>query len=537
MKTVITGNNALRITILAGLILFLISAVIFIFIFLIGKNISSDNTERESFNRILSEYDSIFLNSYLTESDFENLNLELNRLESRAVTVESWLSILKRRRILANIHLPSAENYHKSINKAVKIYPGSQPLTAIAAAALVKNSGINNETEEQLRKWLPNITDSFFNDLLVSFHVILGDFKDAQRAAVISDELITDGTEAISVNLAILKAIRGNYRGASADIQMILNNSPSVSAVRFTADYHYDFGDLLRSAELFSQLDDDASIIRQADALYLAGFPETAAKIWMVLADLPNETSIYNLAVINDNPREAFRYLEKLVNINSDSSKKSRQYGLIRYSRFLDYSEAISFLRNSIYSTPKDYPFIDLEIAKRFTQGRDLGRQLAETWLLLDQHINSEELYMWAAWHFFFQRRFDEAIILLDRLEQLNITAGWIDVYKAIQLMNEGDLNAAENILHSIPHEDANWHVSANLGRIYEELNSPSHAIEQYTIAALNVQNPKTASRIQVRMARCYNNLSRLSETHRALEYAVELDPENLTAKLELERL
>ncbi|MCL2442787.1 MAG: hypothetical protein FWD13_04895 [Treponema sp.] len=537
MKTTISGTSVLRLTILSGLILFLILTAVFAINFLAGKNDISEEKEQESFFGILNDVDSMLQKIHLTESDIIKLNNELDRLESRAVTVESWLSILKRRRALANIHPPAILNYQHSVNRAVKTYPGSQQITAIAAAALIKDTGINKEAEEQLRKWLPRLTDLQLNDLLLSFHVILGDLSNPEKAAIIPEYLISDDTEPVAVNLSILKTIRGNYRGAAADIHTILNNFPSVSAIRFAAEYHYDFGDLILGAELFSRLSDETSLIRQADALYLAGFPETAANIWMLLADLPNETSIYNLAVINENSPIAAEYLRKLVNMTSYSNMKSRQFGFIRYSRLLEYTEAISFLQNSGINSQNDFPFIDLEVAKRFTHGRDFGRQVPETWHLLEKHQYNEEHYMWAAWHFFFQRLFNEAIILLDRLEQMNITANWIDVYRAILLMNEGDLNAAEDILRAIPQEEADWLVFANLGRIYEEFNSPSHAIEQYSMAALNIKNPKTAARIQVRMARCYNNLSRPGDARRALEYAVELDPGNLTAKLELERL
>jgi tetratricopeptide (TPR) repeat protein len=283
-------------------------------------------------------------------------------------------------------------------------------------------------------------------------------------------------------------------------------------------------------------------MLRQADALYLAGFQEIAAAIWYTLAELQNETSLYNLALTTQNSDEAAAFLEKLINMDSDS--RAKQFGIIRYSRLLDYSQAMSLLRDTVNYSPLNYPYIDLEIIKRHALGLGIGRQLAETWLLLDRHENNEELYNWAAWLFFFQQRFDETRILLNRLELQQINSQWVDVYRAIQLMIEGNLNAAENILRAITESGAPWYVHANLGRILETVRSPGRALEQYQIAAelmletsSQTLNPKAAARIQIQIARCLTVLNRPREALMALQYALDLDPENLTVRLELDRL
>jgi tetratricopeptide (TPR) repeat protein len=46
-----------------------------------------------------------------------------------------------------------------------------------------------------------------------------------------------------------------------------------------------------------------------------------------------------------------------------------------------------------------------------------------------------------------------------------------------------------------------------------------------------------TASRIQVRIAYCLKSLGRIEESRRALQYAIDLNPDNLTARMELDRL
>jgi len=61
-------------------------------------------------------------------------------------------------------------------------------------------------------------------------------------------------------------------------------------------------------------------------------------------------------------------------------------------------------------------------------------------------------------------------------------------------------------------------------------------ALEQYKLAAENLQNDKVAARIQIHIARCFTALKRQADARQALLYALELDPDNLTASLELDR-
>jgi len=526
----------LRVIIITGVILLLLSAIALSVFFFIEKSSLGTARQLESFNRLLNEYDRNLQNMHITENDFLILHLELDKLENRAVALESWLSILKRRRYLASIHQPSLEYYRNSIEKALNIYPGSSAVMAIAAASLIKDMSIDRPTDELLRKMLPLITDYDFNLLRLSFYVIMGYFRNPERALELPADIYTDGTEAVTVDLIILKILRGEYREASADIQILLNNSPSIPSTRFAAEFHYDFGELRRSAEIFSYINDEQSLVRQADALYLDGYQDMAAAIWGILADLQNDTSIYNLALAAKEPEATEALLERLIGMETVSNNKSRQYALIQYSRFMDHTKAISFLRNSVNFAPQDYPYIDLEIAKRFADGRDHGRQIAETWLLLDRHEYDEELFKWAAWNFFYQRSFDEAKILLDRLDKLGITSPWVSVYRAIQLMNEGYLNEAERLLRSVPEEYTGWYVPANLGCILDTLSSPVSALDQYDLAAAKVKNRKIAARIYIRAARCLKAINRLQEERRTLMRALENDPDNLTARRELER-
>ena len=601
-------GRLLHITLIAGLIL-LVSAVAGLTIFYIISRASANSQRQEGFFGLLDEYDASLPDFFGTEREYDQLHAALDRLEKKAISVESWLSVLKRRRALALKHRPSLANYHKSIDNALAAYPASQPIAAIAAAALVKDSAITNEEEIKLRELLPllkgGLPSPSYNTLRLSLHILLGDFRSPQRAAAVSQDITTDGTEAITVDLAILKILRGDRSGAMADMQTMINreqmtdnseqlaedsgqltedieqltenggqltedsgqlkkNAERVSdkGLRFAAEVYYDFGDLWRSAEIFSLINETSAMSRQADALYLAGFEESAVNIWNMLAqtggsDSQIVTSLYNLAVIaleqNDGEKAAL-FLEKLY--NTDSSNKdnhvlnSRQFGLIRYSRLFELPRGAAILQSNKSFPYAKYPYIDLEICKRLSHEWNLNRQTAETWLLLDRHSKNEELYRWAAWHFYFQRRFDEIPILIDRFNMLRYSSSWVNFYKALLWMNGGDLQKAESILLSIPETEAGWHVNANLGRIYEEMHSQQRALRQYEEAVSKyelsiyhpaakspAQNKKAAARIYQRMAKCYIAVSLPNEALKALLQAIELDPENLSIRLELERL
>jgi tetratricopeptide (TPR) repeat protein len=539
------NGSLLRITFLAGLMLFVLTGAVLTVFYLIDRNSTRTTRQQDTFYRILREYD---LSSDIlagTEREFEHLNRELDRLERRAIGVESWLSVLKRRRVLANIHPPSRENLNNSIRQALAAYPSSQPLVAFAAAALVKDTAINKENEEQLRKWLELLTDPAFNSLRLALHVLLGDFGSPQKAMLLPANLTSDGSELISVNFAIIKTLRHDYRGAAADIQTILGSRENAqnNSIRFAAEFFYDFGDLRRSAELFSHIDDEKALSRQADALFLAGYTGTARNIWTILSDYQNKNSLYNLAVTATDNEEAASFLERLVRIiqegNPANLNISDEFGIVRYSRLLDHSQAIAVLQNSLdlNRQPGFLPYVDLEIRRRQIPSQEARRQIADGWLLLDRHLENEDLYEWVTWLFFFQRNFAEAAILLNRMENYQFTQQWTQIYRALFKMQEGDIQAAENIFLSIPAETADWLVYANLGRLYESLRSISRALEYYETAAAMARNPKTTSRLLHRAARCYLALGRSSDAFRSLLLAVEFDPENLAARLELDRI
>ncbi|MDR2922733.1 MAG: hypothetical protein LBU85_05265 [Treponema sp.] len=511
-----------------------------------------------------------------TAREFEKLTGELDKLEKQAVGADSLLSVLKRRRNLARLYPACAPAYHHAVRRAAEAYPWSGPIAALAAAALVKGAAITREAEAELRSYIPLFADPVFSPLRLSLHVLLGDFSAPENSVLLSGlsaaglqgsgntQAVYAQTEAVTLDLAIAKLLEGNLQGASAEIQAVLqgySNSrnfggfvPSADFLRFAAEYHYDFGDMLAAAELFSQIPGEAALLRQADSLWLAGFTDSARTFWSLLAmpgaQEPDARSLYNLAVTAQDQEEAFVLLEQLAAYTNENIQRrkdfsdtdaalidSLQFGLIRYSRLLEASRAIAVLESLSPLKPSGYPFIDLEIQKRRAETGELGRLTAETWLLLDRHPETEALYCWAAWFFNFQRNYNEAAILYKRSVQYGFPGQWLPLYEAVQLMREGSLDSAGDILKQMPVRDADWPVMANLGRIYESELSFARALECYERAAAKVQNPIAASRIQFRIAKCFVALGRSGEIRRVLEYALDLDPENINARLELDRM
>jgi tetratricopeptide (TPR) repeat protein len=392
--------------------------------------------------------------------------------------------------------------------------------------------------------------------------------------------------EVLGTDLAILRILSGNSEGALGEIQSISQGRPSPEFIRFAAEYFYDFGNPLRAAELFSRLGTVNSpvngnfdaLAREADALWLAAYPDSARNLWAISSSPSPENEInpralYNLAVISENTGEAARLLERLVNLPAPASladasfsdtkrsatgtsladtsaADSRSFGLIRYSRLLNANQAAAALEsrapflqhgfrgdsgNSVYTEGSVDALVDLELLRRRSENWETNRVVSETWLLLGRHPGDERLYQWAAWYFDFQRKTGEMAQLQKNAARNLSESPALRLHEALSLMRDGDLDAAEETLKKVT-DTKFWPVNANLGRILEARHSPAAAINCYETASAGVTNPKTASRIQARIAVCLKTLGQDRESRRALEYALELDPDNLNARLELHR-
>jgi len=548
-----TNAAFLRITLLSGIILFIVSGII-LTVFYIGERKASEvQRQKDSFRSIMREYDLYFDGLFFTESEFTRLNEYLDRMEKTAVSVESWLSIIKRRRALADIHPSSLINYKQTIEKALLVYPSSETIALIASCVFY--------TEQKGRDLLSLINDTSLNKARLYLHILLGDFNNPASASSIPDNIHSEKIESIAVNLALLKILRRDYKGASGDIQIMINdftvNSNETSEVSsaqdeillspaslfFAAEFFYDFGNPLRSAEIFSYIEGEKAMSRQADALYLSDFTEAAAALWNKLAENSRETSLYNLAITTKNRTDAFSYLERLINIEPELPPDSmaKEFALILYSRGSSLRNAVSFIQKRINNQNQNHPYIDLEICRRNSREQTPGKQIADIWYLLDRHDNNIDIYNWSLRNMIFLRDFNETKILIDRLSRLNINDPRLNFYKALFLMNKGDLENAEKILREITDTQSDWRTNANLARTLEAAAFYKNALEQYQIAAEKLEDipasNKNASLVYSRIARCYKALKRPGDALRSLQTALEYDAGNLAAQLELEYL
>ena len=564
-------TTLLQFAVYAGILLVLLLGIM-----LVSVHFSRYKGEivQSGFHILLRDYDfkhrRVLQEGLSQYQELENLNRELDRLEKKAEGVENWLSILKRRRQIASIDSRYIQTYRQSSSRAALAFPHSEPIAVTVAAALIHDSAITREGEEELRKTLPQLISSRYAAARLSFHILLGDFKNPGKAAAtlghefLEPELLSlpaQSAAKIVPDLVIMKILAGDISGAETMINAVFakrGRQASNEFIRLAAEYFYDFGDLLRSAELFSMLPDEDALIRQADALWLAGYAPNARNIWAIAASRPG--ALYNLAVTSQTREEARTQYERLLG-RTDIDEMYHQYGAIRYSRLMDAPKALVFLETGRPQNKEDgesfnaaHPrpdttlsvdaLFDLEKTKRRIDNAEAARMIAETWLLLDYYPNVEELYQWGAWRFVFQRNYSENAQLLKAAARHNFTGDWKGIYDAFQLIYDNDPDAAENILSAIPLDDKNWIVAANLARIYEARQSPARAIANYEKAFTIISGntlvegwKEAASRIQVRIAYCHRLTGNISESRRALEYALELNPDNLNARLELGRL
>jgi tetratricopeptide (TPR) repeat protein len=532
-------------------------------VFINGR--STGDTQESAFRRLLQEYD--YKSRQILETgqaalqrrELDRLDNDLDRLEHNAEVVESWLSVLKRRRQLAGIDSRYEQSYRESSRRAALAFPYSEPIAAIASAALIYNSAITREGEASLRNILPLLSSPRFAPIRLSMHVLLGDFKNPEQAEAQLprgftepgfSSLSTLETEIILPDLMILKILAGNIPSVSIDMQTALNVYPSSALIRLGAEFFYDFGDLLRSAELFSMLPDDEALSRQADALWLIGYTENARAIW-AMQTMRNK-SLYNLALTAPTLEEETELFERLTeqprsgDWDSDDNA-TRRFGLIRLSRLYDAPRAIEVLNLEKTVLPHMDSLIDLEILRRRTEIAEMPRMIAETWLLLDRYPNVEDVYQWGAWYFYLQRNYVESVKLLQLAERHNFDGNWMSLHGALQHIHEGNLTAAEDMLARVIFDaqgtENYWVVAANLGRVLESLLAPAKALTHYegAMAVLAESDDddawQLASKIQVRIALCLKTFGRIEESRRALEYALDLNPENLNARLELSRL
>ncbi|MDR1617482.1 MAG: hypothetical protein LBS06_00355 [Treponema sp.] len=525
----------------------------------------------------------------------ERLNRRLDRLEKQTQSVESWLSVLKRRRALAMRDASLIPAYREAARRAAGAYPHAESLSALAAAALLYQGAADGKTAAELENYLVPVSRTSLSPLALGVRILLGEMSSPERAAGSSmTELLSaalpllhlsaEEGEALSADLAILLILKGMGREAAAVVQGILAESGphSEDFLRFAAEYHYDFGDPLRTAEIYSRFETAEAMARSADALVLAGYGEAARNIWRILAapdpggangpagdglpgavNGPGDTggagpsggtappspairarSLYNLAASAGSEREAAALLERVF-LEGGAGDPHRGLALIRYTRLLDTPRSLAILEDASGAGEPGAadPLPDLELLRRRRELWTVDRTIAETWMLLGRHGGEERLYQWGAWFFNYQRRYDETAMLLKTAALRHFEGPWIPLARAVERIAGGHPDEGEAILRSAAaaegtnRQAAAWQADANLGRLLESRRSPAEALEWYERAAGRAGRGKEAARLQVRIALCLKNLGRAGDSRRALEYALDLDPDNLNALLALRRL
>jgi tetratricopeptide (TPR) repeat protein len=300
---------------------------------------------------------------------------------------------------------------------------------------------------------------------------------------------------------------------------------------------------------------------RSADALWLGDQAAAARNIWKILAapqgDLSQNGSfrgdsssdaqlsasirlrgLYNLAATAGDQREAAAWLERLFAEGQNTpvlpADPCFYAGIIRYTRLLDTNRALTILTEGEL---QKQPLPDLELLRRRSELLTADRTVAETWLLLGRHPEEAVLYQWGAYFFDRQRKYDESALLLKTAERHQIGGPWLDLNAAIRLIEEGRFDEAEAHLRAIPPAAGIWQANANLARLLEARQAPAAALEYYETAASLVKDPESASLIQLRIAGCLQVLGRIEESRRVLEYALDLNPNNLKARMELRKI
>ncbi|MDR2485963.1 MAG: hypothetical protein LBD55_11305 [Treponema sp.] len=581
-KDASTGTSVLKkipvlLVCVIGLVLVLLIAGGIWFFTLRGGNNPFSRTgsgDGEAFYRELADFDALLVKSESFEKP-ETLNRTLDRLAKRALGVESHLSILKRRRLLARQDPRFIAPYQKAAQEVAEAIPSSESLAAVAAEAMLRGDPvIEGETGAQLRRYGSRLSETMLKPLALSLYILLGDLQDPFRAAAIPNketlysavlpetmigaaaplnfDLITD--------LALLRIFRGDIPGATEQINTLIRQPAAVSGnpefIRLAAEFFYDYDNPLRAAELFSQFSDEQSMARQADALWRAGYVSGARNLWTLLLS-PKQSeeegsyateeikvrSLYNLATTTEDSKEKIADLERFLaqgpkladNFGGrDGGQSYYTYGTVYYTRLLDTPQSILILEKE--QTGSNL-LLDLELLRRRGEMWPVDKAVAETWLLLNRYPEDPRIYQWACYFFDRQRRYEETALLMKEADHRQINGPWTALHESIRLIREGRLEEAEQRLTAIAPPHVTWQVPANRAQILEIRSDPAGALEYYETASTLVKEKKSAAEIRFRISRCFSALDQAQESRRALEQALQFDPEYFSARLELQRM
>jgi len=560
MKIKFLSGNPLKIICVIGFILALIIVWgLVIYNLTLGKNSGLLKTQGKAFTRNLKNYDLYNAPKRVMDGeDPKQIEKRLTALQKRAKSTEEQLSVLKRRRALALLDRQYIVSYAKAAQQAAEAFTYSVPLAAVAAEATLMVP-LSEEKSALLSAYALRITQNRFDLLELSMHILAGNLDDPARAArmdlqaFLSQDLSALPEQIQKELLAdefLLLVYRQNIPSASQRLNTLLQGTDP-DLLRMGAEFYYDHGFPHRAAELFIRLAEspggEAYSGRAADSLALAGEIPGARNIWLALS-VPSQAedsssrqtrlrSYYNLASSAQNPGEETSWLERLFAQSATLqgvSPDMETYSVIRYTRLLDAPRGIAVLEDKSMTAN---PLLDLELLRRKMEEWPSRRSIAEVWLLINRHSDNRALYEWAFWYFEHQKLYSEITQLLIEAERKEMTGASLALHKSLALIREQKISEAEEILKETLKDYPDWRIYANLGRIQESKRSIQGALDYYETAAALVREKPAAAQIQMRISRCLEAQGRSAESRRALEYAHELDSENLNIRMALRRL
>ena len=548
-------NGILKSVCIFGLVIFLVLLGALLFLSRYGDVPIFSPSGFRSFFAVLEDYDR--RSAAEPGMPGPERNALLDALEKKALDTENHLSVLKRRRAVPG----GSVRYAEGAERARKLYPYSGQIAVLAAESVMRLSP-SGQARANMLELVPLMTEGALGNFALAFSVYSGAMSDPATARRLPAGLFPLLCAAASgkererylVNAAVRTALEEGSGEAVKTLNALFDEEPELDETWiFGAEFFYDHGDFLRSAEFFSRFTDGRSLARQADALWLAGFADSAAGLWRAASSGSGEErprSLYNLVSTVSEPAEKLRLLERLFS-GDPAYEPGRLFGVIRYSRLAVNDRALAILDR----TDKTEPLFDLELLRRRSENWIIDKTVAETWILLNKHGGDLRLAEWAAWYFDFQRRHAETALLLGNLERNGVQVPWMELHRAFAMIREGDFSGAGQTLRAAgggaKRYGRYWQAAANLALILDLDRKPEEALELFEIAAAIQANEvnrlremmasggalREASRVQFFAARCLRALNRDTESRRTLDYALDLDPDNLDAALEKRRL
>ena len=603
MKVKFPGGNPLRFVCAVGFLLALLTGVGLVFSLLTR---ASQGSSVITFAAELRAYDFFDAPRRVLEGgNPAQIEERLSRLQELERNVGEQLSVLKRRRALAQIDRRYIAPYERAAREAAEAYPYSSPIAAVAAEALLLGDGIRTADIDLLLSYGSRVSQNRFGLLELGIDFFSGELEDPVRAAALPgiDGLLSGDYPGLPEQIRrdllfddfLLRAYRRDVSGASQRLEALLaGGSAPPEITRMGAEFYYDHNNPLKAAELFLALAGETDIVRAADSLFLAGEVSGARNIWFALAsgtvsvDLvsrPAEIpvrmrSYYNLAATSASGEEELYWLQQsfaagnyaagnsVANYAAANSTvrtasrspseldSARLFTTLRYSRLLEDNTAVAILDDV-----REEPLLDLELLRREIDSLPFTRATAEVWLLLGRHPSSEPLHEWAAWYFDLKKLYSETDRLLLGADRRGMYGSWFDLHSGLALLRVGRTDEGEKVLREAAQANSpDWRIPANLGRIYESRGNISAALGYYESAAALISESRLLSestisdgnllsggnllseraavaQLQMRLSRCLETLGRMVDSRRAIEYAVELDPENIIIRRELRRI